>query len=91
MNFPILIESSDGQFTASLVGVPDVRVVEPTRSEAIEALKAEIKQRIQLGELLSLEIDTIGISRLAGKYSTDPTLREINDNAYQIRDAEPDQ
>ncbi|MCL0077294.1 hypothetical protein M1O12_04685 [Dehalococcoidia bacterium] len=62
--------------------------MEPTRSQAISALEAEIHQRIELGELLSLEIDTICISNIAGKYSTDSTLREIRDNAYQIRDAE---
>jgi hypothetical protein len=53
MSFPVLIEAYNGQFAASLVGVPNVRVLEPTRSQAIEALKAKIKQRIQLGELLS--------------------------------------
>ena len=88
MTFPVLLERYDGQFVASLVGAPNVRAVEPTRSQAISAREAEIHQRIELGELLSLEIDTIGISNIAGKYSTDSTLREIRDNAYQIRDAE---
>jgi hypothetical protein len=88
MTFPVLIEAGDGQFAASLVGAPNVRVVEPTRSQAIAALKAEIQQRIERGELLSLEVEVVGISSLAGKYGTDPTLREICDNAYQLRDAE---
>jgi hypothetical protein len=91
MTFPVLIEANDGQFAASLLGAPNVRVVEPTRSQAIAALKAEIEQRIQLGELLSLEIELVGVLSLAGKYSTDPTLREICDSAYQLRDAEHNQ
>lgn len=91
MTFPVLVEAYDGQFAASLLGAPSVRVVGPTRAQAIEALKAEIEKRIQLGELLLLEIETVGVSSLAGKYATDPTLREICDAAYQIRDADRDQ
>jgi hypothetical protein len=91
MSFSVLIEAYNGQFVASLVGAPNVRVLEPTRSQAIEALKAKITQRIQLGELLSLEVDAVGISSLAGKYENDPTLREICDSAYQMRDNERDQ
>ncbi len=65
MTFPVVVEACDGQFAASLVGVPKVRVVGPTRSQAINALKAVIEQRIAIGELLSLEIETTGVSSLA--------------------------
>lgn len=88
MTFPVVVEACDGQFAASLVGVPNVRVVGPTRSQAIDALKAEIEHRVALGELLSLDIETVGVSSLAGKYETDPTLRAICEEAYQLRDAE---
>ena len=88
MTFPVVVEACDGQFAASLVGVPNVRVVGPTRSQAIDALKAVLEYRIALGELLSLEIETRGVSSLAGKYEADPTLRTICDEAYRLRDAE---
>ena len=39
-----------------------------------------------LGDLLSLEIDAASVSDLAGKYGSDPTLREISDEAYERRD-----
>jgi hypothetical protein len=84
----VLVEVHNGHFTASLIGVPNLRVVESTRSQAIAALKAEIQRRIEQGELLSREIDALGISDLAGKYSADPTLREICEQAHQMRDAE---
>jgi hypothetical protein len=89
MTFPVLIETHEGQVTASLVGVPKVRVVRPTRSQAINALKEKIEQQIELGELLSLDIERVGISSLQGKYTNDPTLREICAEAYALRDAEP--
>jgi hypothetical protein len=88
MTFPVVVEACEGQFAASLVGVPNVRMVGPTRSQAIDALKAVIEHRIALGGLLSLEIETTGVASLAGKYETDPTLRAICDEAYQLRDAE---
>ncbi len=88
ISFPIVVEAVDGQFEASLIGVPNVRVVKPNRAQAIAGLKAEIQQRVALGELLSLEIDTVSVSDLAGKYGSDPTLRQICNEAIQLRDAE---
>jgi len=36
---------------------------------------------------MKLDIETIGISSLAGKYEADPALRTTCDEAYQARDA----
>jgi hypothetical protein len=88
MSFPIFVEAVNGQFAASLIGAPNVRVVKPDRAQAIAGLQAEIQQRVALGELLSLEIDATSISNLAGNYESDPTLREVCDEAYRLRDAE---
>jgi len=88
MTFPVLVEACDGQFAASLVGVPKVRVVGPSRSQAISSLRAEIERRVAAGELLTLDIETIGVSNLAGKYDKDLTLRTICDDAYRARDAD---
>jgi hypothetical protein len=88
MTFPIVVESCDGQFAASLVGDPKLRFVGRTRSEALDVLKSELERRVALGELLSLEIDTIGVSDLAGKYQVDPTLRAICVESYAERDSE---
>ena len=88
MSFPIFVEAVNGQFAASLIGAPNVRVVKPNRAQAIAGLKAEILQRVALGELMSLEIDAVGISSIAGKYGSDPTLHQISDEAYKLRDAE---
>ena len=88
MNSPICVEAVNGQFSASLIGAPGVRAVGPNRAQAIAELKAEIQHRVALGELLSLEIDSVSVSSLGGNYSSDPTLRQISDEAYQLRDAE---
>ncbi len=88
MTFPILVKARGGQFAASLAGAPNVRVEEPTRSKAIDALKSEIRRRVDRGELLAVEIEAEGVSSLAGKYRDDPTLAEICAEVYQLRDAE---
>jgi predicted RNase H-like HicB family nuclease len=88
MTFPVVVEACDGQFAASLVAVPNVRVVGSTRSQAIDALREELEHRVARGELLSRDIETIGVSSLAGKYEADPTRCTIGDEAYQLRDAE---
>ncbi len=87
MSFPIFVEAVNGQFAASLIGAPNVRVVKPDRAQAIAGLKAEIQQRVALGELLLLEINAVSLSDLAGKYGSDPTLRQICNEAYQLRDS----
>jgi len=91
MTFPVLVEPCEDHFSATLVGVPQLRVVGRTRQEALAALKTAISQRVGRGELLWLEIDTLGAAELAGKYASDPTLPQICADAYQARDAEPRQ
>ncbi|MSP41407.1 MAG: hypothetical protein EXR70_23210 [Deltaproteobacteria bacterium] len=86
MTFPIVVESCDDQFAASLLGEPKVRVLGRTRSQALDALKAEIEHRVAIGELLSLDVDTTGVTDLAGKYQADPMLRDICRDAYANRD-----
>ena len=88
MSFPVSVEAQNGHFVASLVGVPGLRVVENTYAQALASLRAAIQHRVTQGELVALEIDTIGLSTLAGKYQDDPTLREICVEAYELRDAE---
>ncbi len=88
MTFSVSVESCQGRFAATLVGAPGLRVVGNTRHEALAALKAEIAQRVQRGELFSLEIENVGVSHFAGKYADDPTLAQISAAVYQRRDAE---
>jgi hypothetical protein len=89
MTFSVIVKPCGAQFAAVLVGVPEVRMIASTREEAIAALKEEIAQRVGRGELFSLEVDTSGVTDLAGKYASDPAIRRICDEAYERRNAEP--
>jgi hypothetical protein len=88
MTFLVFVEACQGRFTAQLVGAPAVQVVGATRDQALAGLRAAIQERVRTGELTSVEIDPLGISDLAGTYRDDPTLREICEEAYRLRDAE---
>lgn len=88
MTFPISIEAENGVFIAWLVGAPNVRVVETSRQQALATLRAQLQQQVAQGELVALEIEPISVSALAGKYQDDPTLREICEQAYELRDAD---
>jgi hypothetical protein len=90
MTFPILVESYHGQFAAKLVGEEGTRVVRSTRDEALAAMTAEIQQRVERGELVSVEIPRRGVSAVAGKFADDPTLKRICANIYADRDGERD-
>jgi hypothetical protein len=90
MSFPILVEPREGRFAASVVGAPNLIAIESTRSQAIASLRHQILQLIELGELLTLEVEEAGVSGLAGKYKDDETLAEICADIYRQRDADRD-
>jgi hypothetical protein len=88
MVFPVVVTACEDQFAAALVGAPEVRVVGSTREQAIAGLRAQVVERIGRGELLSLEVGTVGIANLGGKYAADLTLCDIAADVYRQRDAE---
>jgi hypothetical protein len=90
MSFPIFVQKDNGQYMATLVGVPDVRVSAPTREGAIAQMQAALDQRYSAGEIVFLDVPARqGIMALAGKYRDDPTLDDIVEEIYRARDAEP--
>jgi hypothetical protein len=88
MTFPIAIASSNGHFTATVLGSPHLRAHGATRDQALEHLKSLLAEQVRSGELTILEVEAPGILAVAGKYADDPTLREICEEAYRSRDAE---
>jgi len=88
MTVPVLIQSTNGQFSASLVGSPELHCIRPSKGEALAALQQELAQKMMAGELVNLELSAAGVSGLAGRFADDPTLREICDEIYRERDAD---
>lgn len=95
MSFSVLIEETEGEFEATVLGAPNLRVRGSTRSAAIASMEAELRERVRKGELVSIRLEPDrgwgrDIKSQAGKYKDDPTLDEIVREAYEARDRERD-
>jgi len=88
MNFPVSIESSEGRFTATLLGAPEIRATAPTREAAITELRQVIRERVAQGQIESLEFPASSVTDFIGIFHNDPTLDEVCEEAYRQRDAE---
>jgi hypothetical protein len=88
MTVPVLIQPSDGQYAASLVGSPDLRCVRPSKDAALAALQERLAEKIESGELVNLELSAGSVSTLAGRFADDPVLQDICDEIYRQRDAD---
>jgi hypothetical protein len=89
MSFPIFVQQNNGHFVATLIGAPDVRITAATREIAIAQMQTALEERYAQGELVFLEVPADGFMSLAGKYKDDESLREICEEIYRQRDAEP--
>jgi hypothetical protein len=56
MTFSVMVHRHEDLFKASLVGAPELRAVAPTRLAPLAALENVIVQRVEKGELISLEV-----------------------------------
>jgi hypothetical protein len=88
MTVPVLVQQSNGQFSASVAGSPSIQAIRPSRAEAIAALQQELATKVAAGELLDLEVQPLGVLGLAGTFRGDSALRGICDDIYRQRDAE---
>jgi hypothetical protein len=88
MTFAVKVESTDDRFTAVLLGAPDVQSTGTTADEAVDGLRKEIERRTNSGCLRTVDVPTAGLSTFAGRFRDDPTLREICEEAYRLRDEE---
>lgn len=88
MSLAILVEQSGTDYSASVPGIPQMKIVRASRADAVVALEAEIRRRVQVGGLLPIELAAGGVTNLAGMFRDNPTLSDICDEAYRQRDAE---
>jgi hypothetical protein len=70
MTLPVLVEQTDGTFTARLAGDPSLFGEAADRSTAIENLRAKISERLARGQLTF--IDVPALMRLPAPGKTTP-------------------
>lgn len=88
MSIPVSIESTEHGFCAFVPGDRTVSGEGPTRQDAVAALRAEIQGRIARGELVLVNIEPLGVTQLAGAWADDPTVPELVEEIYRLRDEE---
>jgi hypothetical protein len=88
MTLPIIVAQTNGQYSATLVGSPDLRCVAASRAEAIAALQNEVAQKVSKGELVNLEVPPLGVSDLAARFKDDTELRDICQTICAERDVQ---
>jgi hypothetical protein len=88
MTIPVLVTVLEDRFEAVLVGTPEVRGRGPSRSDAIESLKAELAQRTRRGELVWVDFEPSQRHQVAGSFADDDTLPELCAEIYRQRDAD---
>jgi hypothetical protein len=76
-----------GRFTAQLVGAVDLHATAPTREEAVEQLRTLIRQRLNSGALVWVEVPRENplMSRF-GWARNDPTFGEYLDEIRKFRE-----
>jgi hypothetical protein len=76
-----------GRFTAQLVGAVDLHATAPTREEAVEQLRTLIRQRLDSGALVWVEVprENSLMSRF-GWARNDPTFGEYLDEIRKFRE-----
>lgn len=89
MKFPVQVDQVNGHFSASLLGSPNLRAEGSSREAALSAMQTEISRRVQLGEIVWLDVPPPGMIDFVGILKDDPTLGELRDEIYRRRDLEP--
>jgi hypothetical protein len=86
MQIPVLVESKNGHFIATVAGMPDCQAEGTTRDNAVEALRKSVRQHMDQGQLVFIELEPKGVHALAGILKDDPWVDEILEETYQYRD-----
>lgn len=85
-NSTCLVEIRDepgGQVTAQILGVSDLQTTAPTREQALDGLRALLRQRLDSGALVSIEVSQENpLMRWFGHAKDDP---DFEDYLQEIR------
>ena len=90
MNLTVMFERSNGTVSAAVPGIPFLRAEGPSEEAAAEALRAQLRSSLARRAIGFIDVDPVGLSGIAGTYRDDPSLQDICDEAYRLRDEQRD-
>ena len=90
MTIPVWVEQTNGKFTASVLGSPQLHACGETNDAAVAALRAVLSSHLSSRELVLLDVEPIGLLSLGTKFKDDPGWHDTWDyilaEAYRYRD-----
>jgi hypothetical protein len=87
MTVPVWVEQSNGKFTATVLGAPQVKAEGATREQAVAAVTAQLQSRVSAGEVVLVNVPTPLPAR---NYTPEEieAMREMCAEIYRERDAQ---
>jgi hypothetical protein len=80
-------QEPDGTFTAQLLGAADLQATGATREEAVERLRAQLQEPVNMDELLAIELPRQDpVMRWAGHLKDDPYFEEYREEIRKFRE-----
>ena len=87
MTVPVWVEQSNGTFTASVLGAPQVSASGATKEQAVSAVTAQLRSRVTAGELVLVDVPPPLPFRNVSPADA-AALREMCAEIYRERDAQ---
>ena len=84
-----VIQEPDGQFTARLLGEPDLYATATTAEEAVEQLRARLQEEVNWGRLFAIELPRRNpLMERFGYAKDDPEFEEYLEEIRKFREEE---
>lgn len=87
MTFPILVTQTNGTFTASVLGAPQVTAEGATKDQAVSAVTAQLQTRLTAGEVVLVTVPE-PLPFGPGTPEAAESWRELCEEIYRERDAQ---
>ncbi|MCI0700779.1 MAG: hypothetical protein L0241_06835 [Planctomycetia bacterium] len=87
MTVPVWVEQSNGKFTATVLGAPQVRAEAATKEQAVAAVTAQLRNHVSTGEVVLVSVPTPVPARQVSPEDAQ-AWRELCEEIYRERDAQ---
>ena len=87
MTVPIWVEQSEGRFTATVLGAPQVKAEGLTREQAVAAVTAQLRNRVTAREVVLVNVpEPLPFREVSPEDAA--AWRELGEEIYRERDAQ---
>lgn len=88
MTVPVWVEQSNGKFTATIIGAPQVKAEGSTKEQAVAAVTAQLSARVTSGEVVLVNVPNPPTPRREITAEEAEIMREMCAEIYRERDAQ---